>query len=168
MTSDNIQAGDTISFVTHSDMNAPRLTGVVQDTASLWLIVYVDYVQYELRKLIDIQKIVPKKYAVSIYTDTPNKGVQVHVRLYPTIELATEYFDQGIKKMEGWIRESIEQSNVFDGADTDDLLEYIRENCEDVDYDKTTGYFYYEDHDGTTYVMKLTDMQTADVIDIFS
>lgn len=110
----------------------------------------MDGVQYELRKLLNIKIIysMQKHFAVSVFTDTCNKGVQCHVRLFPTMQSGINYFNQTVKEMEGWIVES-------EGSVPDDVME-------------NGGCFHYDDNDGTTYVVKLTDIDGADVIDIFS
>lgn len=57
----NIKSGDLVTFKTNSFANAATYKGVVEYKDQLGLVVFVNGVQYEMRKVLNIRKLKTRK-----------------------------------------------------------------------------------------------------------
>lgn len=56
-TENTIKSGDLVIFNTNSFANAPTYKGIVEYKEQLGLVVFVNGVQYEIRKVLNIRKL---------------------------------------------------------------------------------------------------------------
>ncbi len=75
MYDNNIQVGDVIGFYLHSMSNRKRMIGLVEYKDQLGFITIIDGVQYELKKLIDIE--VANENEMPIYEQRCNAIAEV-------------------------------------------------------------------------------------------
>lgn len=75
MYNNNIQVGDVIGFYTSCNSDRKRLIGLVEHKDPLGFITVIDGLQYELRKLIDIE--VANENELSVYEQRCNAIAEV-------------------------------------------------------------------------------------------